>query len=380
MRDPRLNALADVLVNYSTRVKRGDLVTIVGEPEAMPAVEATFEAVLRAGGHPTFHPRSSTLQELILRVGDDEQIRHVSPFEQYRLETCDVLIVLGYQVNTRALGGIEPRKSALAQAARRGLMAMSMQRAARREMRYVLTEVPSNASAQDAEMSLHDYSHWVYRAGFLDSADPVRAWNDLHQRQEVLRSFLHGKRELRIKTPAVAQDSFGRSHEGTDLVVDVTDRTWINCSGQENFPDGEVFSGPRTAHGVVNLTFPAVYRGHEVSGVRLVFRDGRVVDASAAKNEDFLFSMLEQDDGARVMGEIALGTNHAITRFTRNAFFDEKITGTFHFALGAGYPETGNCNESGLHWDLVSDLRAGGSVHADGELVSKDGQIVLPGW
>lgn len=380
MRDPRLDKLANVLVNYCTSVKRGDLVTIVSDPDAMPAVEATFEAVIRAGGHPTFHVRSDTLQELILRHGSDEQIQHVSPFEQHRLGYCDVLIVLRYQTNTRAFGRISPHKAAMAQASRRGLMAMSMQRAARREMRYVLTELPSNAAAQDAEMSLTEYTDWVFQAGFLHLTDPLRAWSALHAKQEVLRSYLQGKRQLRIQSPAVTRDANGRGHEGTDLTVDVSDRTWINCSGQENFPDGEVFTGPRSADGIVNFTYPAVYRGREVTGVRLQFKAGHVVDASATKNEDYLLSLLDQDDGARNMGEIAIGTNSSITEFTKNAFYDEKIGGTFHLAVGAGYPETGNCNESGLHWDLVSDLRTGGSMHADGELFNQDGRILLAGW
>lgn len=162
----------------------------------------------------------------------------------------------------------------------------------------------------------------------------------------------------------------------------------MNCAGRGNFPDGEVFSGPRGAEGVVNFTFPSVFRGREVDGVRLRFKGGRVVEASAAKNEEFLLAMLDQDDGARVMGEIAIGTNYELKGTTRNAFFDEKIGGTFHLAVGAGYPETGNANESGLHWDLVCDLRPGaeypgspgGTIHADGVLIQRDGQFVLDGW
>jgi aminopeptidase len=380
MRDPRLDKLAGVLVNYSTRVKRGELVTIVSDPAAMPAIEATFEAVLRVGGHPSFHPRSDTLQELILRHGNDEQIRHVSPFEHHRLATCDVLMVLCYQTNTRSLGRISPDKAAMSQASRRELMAMSMQRAARHEMRYVLTEIPSNAAAQDADMSLTDYTDWVFRAGFLHHSDPVASWKSLHAKQDIVRSYLQAKRSIRIQTSPRARDSSGHVHDGTDLIVDVSGGTWINCSGQENFPDGEVFTGPRGADGVVNFTYPAVYRGREVDGVRLKFKAGRVVEASATKNEDYLFSLLNQDDGARNMGEIAIGTNEAIKEFTKNAFFDEKIGGTFHLALGAGYPESGNCNESGLHWDLVSDLRSGGTIHADGELFSQDGRILIDGW
>lgn len=379
--------LGEVLVRHSTRVRPGDLVTIVSDPSAMPAVEAVFAAALRAGGHPSFHPRCETLHELLLRHGSDVQIRHASPFEAHRLSTCDVLIVLQHPQNTKYLAGIDAKKTAMFQAARRGFLTTSLQRKAAGQMRYVLAEVPSDAAAQDAEMSLTQYADWVYRAGFLHHPDPLAAWSAQRERQERVCEYLRGKHELRFQVPADSSALRSGDREGTDLTVDVSGRTWINAAGEENFPDGEVYSGPRGVEGVLNLTNPAVYRGVEVEGVRLKFRDGRVVEASARRNEDFLIRMLDQDEGARTAGEIAIGTNDEITQFTRNTFFDEKIGGTFHIALGAGYPETGNCNESGLHWDMVCDLRPGvtspgskgGTIHADGELFHSNGQFSLPG-
>ena len=146
-----------------------------------------------------------------------------------------------------------------------------------------------------------------------------------------------------------------------------------------------MFTGPQGADGHVNYTFPAVYQGREVEGVRLVFKGGRVVDASAKKNEEFLIKMLDQDAGARTMGEIAIGTNYSIKDFSKNTLFDEKIGGTFHAAVGAGYPESGSKNESGLHWDMVCDLRGlggrpGGVNEADGKVISRDGKFVDAGW
>ena len=166
-------------------------------------------------------------------------------------------------------------------------------------------------------------------------------------------------------------------HDGTDLRVDVSKATWINCDGHENFPDGEVFAGPTGVDGHVNYTFPAVYNGRDVEGVRLEFKGGRVTNASATRNQDFLFKMLDLDPGARNLGEIAIGTNYSITEFTKNTLFDEKIGGTFHAAVGAGYPESGNHNESALHWDMVCDLRQGGEVFADGELIYRDGKFLI---
>jgi len=384
VRDLRLDKLADVIVGHSTRVKPGDLVTIVCDPGAMSAVEATFEAVLRAGGHPSFHPRCESLQELLLRHGSEAQLTHVSPFESHRLATCDVLIVLGYQNNTKFVGNIDPRRIAMNQAARRGLLAMSLKRKAAGQTRYVLTEIPSHAAAQDAQMSLTQHADWVYRAGFLHLPDPVAAWRGLEAQQQKVCAYLESKRTLRFCVPPCNGERGARPHDGTDLTVDVSGRSWINCAGQENLPDGEVYSGPRGMNGVVNFTFPAVFRGKEVEGVRLEFKDGRVVGAKATKNEEYLIRLLDQDEGARVAGEIAIGTNDHLTRFTGNTFFDEKIGGTFHVALGAGYPETGNTNESGLHWDMVCDLRPGGAfpespggtIHGDGELFHAEGKFV----
>jgi aminopeptidase len=144
-------------------------------------------------------------------------------------------------------------------------------------------------------------------------------------------------------------------------------------------PDGEIFTGPveDSIEGHAYFSYPAIEGGREVVGVRLRFEHGRVVKASAEKNEEFLLKTLDTDEGSRRVGEFAIGTNEGITRATRQILFDEKINGSFHMALGAGYPETGSKNESAVHWDLVSDLRRGGEIHVDGELLYKNGQFVI---
>lgn len=388
MRDPRLERLATVMVEYCTAIRPGELVTIVAEPACTEGVEAVFEAVLRAGAHPSFHPKSERLREALLRHGNEAQLRHVCPFELQRLSACDVLIVLIHPQNTRFLGGADPARVAIAEAARRPLIDLSMRRGAEGGLRYLAAEIPGEAAAQDAGLSLHDYADWTYRAGMLHLPDPVGAWRALHEQQARAVDYLNRVRELHFRGPPGSGAGGTRRHEGTDVRVDVSGRTWINAAGQENFPDGEVFSGPRSVEGVVNFTFPAVHRGREMDGIRLAFREGRVVEASATKNEEYLLALLDQDQGARVVGEVAIGTNYQITRFMRNAFFDEKMGGTFHLAMGFGYPQTGNTNQSGLHWDLVSDLRPGGTfpgspggtIHADGELIHADGRFVRAGW
>lgn len=378
--DGWLGKLAGVLVRHSTAVRVGDLVTIVGEPCLLPAVEALYAAVLAAGGHPSFYPRSEALQRVALEHAGEEQLRHVCPFEQHRLATCDVLIVLRHPLNTRFLDGIDSKKIALAQAARRGLLKMSLDRLASGAQRYVLAEIPGPAAAHDAGMPPDVYAGWVRRAGFLHLPDPAAAWGALRERQERACVHLRGKSELRFRAPPADGVGGGRRHDGTDLTVDVSGRAWVNGAGEQNFPDGEIFTGPRGVDGVVNYSFPMVHQGKEVDGVRLEFRGGRVVGASAARNEEHLVAMLDQDEGARTAGELGLGTNYELKETTKSAFFDEKIGGTFHVALGAGYPQTGNTNESALHWDMVCDLRAGGAMYADGELIQQNGRFLPEGW
>jgi aminopeptidase len=286
----------------------------------------------------------------------------------------DVQIGFWCQLNTKYLGKVEPQKAALLQQARRPWFKEFMSRSAKKELRWVGTAFPTNASAQDADMSLAQYEKFVFEACYLHLPDPVAKWKSIFETQERVREFLQRKKVVRFRVPAAD------GHDGTDLTVNVDGSTWINCYGESNFPDGEVFAGPKGVDGHVNYTYPAVYNGREVEGVRLVFKGGRVVDASAKKNEEFLIKMLDQDAGARVLGEIAIGTNYAIKDHSKNILFDEKIGGTFHAAVGAGYPESGSNNESGLHWDMICDLRKGGTIEADGEVFHKDGLFLKEGW
>lgn len=375
MRDQRLDRLAKVLVSYSTGVKPGQLVRISGDPVALPLLEAIYEEVLRAGGHPHLRCVPDSLQEVFYEIANDEQLRYVSPLAKYECEKIDVSIGVWAETNTKALSRVDPKRQGIASAARRDIMSTFMQRAAAGNLHWCGTLFPTLASAQDAEMSLRQYEDFVFGAGLLDKADPVAEWRKIEACQQKVADYLNGKKIVHFKTDA-----------GTDLTVNVEGMRWINCCGHENFPDGEVFTGPNLkaadggVNGVVKYSFPAVHHGREVHDIELTFEKGRVVKAKASKNEDFLKQMLAQDEGAANLGEVAIGTNYQITDFSRNTLFDEKIGGTFHLAVGAGYPETGNSNESGLHWDMVCDLRKGGTITVDGEVISRNGKFTFDGW
>jgi aminopeptidase len=371
MRDPRLTKLAGVLVNYSVGVKKGQLVRVSGPPISQPLILAVYEKVIEAGGHPAVRMVPEELNEILLKNGDDDQLRFCNPIGLYEYERLDCSIGIWAEENTKALTNCDPKKISLTQAARKPLMDIFMKRAAEGKLRWVGTQYPSNACAQDAEMSQAEYEDFVFAAGLIDQPDPIAAWRKISERQQRLTDFLNGKTDYRV-----------RAANGTDVRMSVAGKTWINCDGHENFPDGEVFTGPviESVEGQINFSFPAVHHGRECDGIRLAFRNGKVVDATATKGLDFLISMLDMDGGSRSLGECAIGTNYGIQRYTRNTLFDEKIGGTCHFALGAGYPETGNNNQSGLHWDMVVDLRQGGSVEIDGITVMEDGRFSKEGF
>jgi aminopeptidase len=246
-------------------------------------------------------------------------------------------------------------------------MKTMMRRSAAGELRWVIAPYPTNAFAQDADMSLRDYADFLYRACMPDLDDPIGYWRKVEAEQERVIEWLKGKENVHVTGPE------------TDLRLSVAGRKFINCSGKVNVPDGEVFTGPveDSAEGYVYFSYPAIESGREVTGVRLWFEKGRVVKATAEKNEEFLLKTLDTDAGSRYLGEFAIGTNEGITQFSREILFDEKIGGSFHMALGAGYPETGSKNESAIHWDMVCDLRQGGEIEVDGELLYKNGKFVI---
>jgi aminopeptidase len=373
MVDARLDKLAQVLVRYSVGVKPADLVRIKAPTTAEPLVLAVYREVLRAGGHPVVRLAPEACGEWLCKLGSKKQLEHVSPFEQHEVETLNAHITIWANDNTRALSNVDPQCLARVSKARQPILERFLQRAAdrgKKRLRWTGTQYPCQAAAQDAEMSLSEYADFVFGAGLLHLPDPAAAWQRIHVAQQRVCDHLNRAKEIRFVAP------------GTDITLGIARRRWINCSGHENFPDGEVFTSPLedSAEGEVRFTYPAVYGGREVTGVRLTFKAGKVVDASADKNEDYLFRMIDQDAGGRFLGEVAIGTNYAIKQFTKNTLFDEKIGGTFHLALGASYPETGGKNKSGLHWDMVCDLRRGGRIEADGQIILKNGRFANAAW
>ncbi|MDQ3855180.1 MAG: aminopeptidase [Chloroflexota bacterium] len=366
MADPRYQKLAQVLIQYSLSIKPGDKLVVRGTIPAAPLIREVVREAIRAGAHPTTRASIDGLAEILLKEGSDEQLSYLSPLDLKEVEHFDASLNILGDENTKSLSGVDPKRVAMLGQARAPLLETLMQRAARDELRWSLTLFPTNAHAQDAGMSLSDYEDFVFAAGLIDQDDPVAAWREVDREQQRIIDYLSQHDEIRIVAP------------DTEVTYRVGGRTWINASGTRNFPDGEVFTGPieDSVTGSVRFTYPAVYLGREVEDIRLRFEGGRVVEASAARGEDLLHSMLDMDEGARYLGEVAFGLNYGIQRFTRNILFDEKIGGTMHMAVGRSYPDTGGKNESALHWDMICDLREG-QVYADGELCYERGKFVI---
>jgi aminopeptidase len=365
VKDQRAEALAQILVRYSTKVGKGDVCVIQSTTAAEPLVQAVYEEVLRAGGLPVMQLTTTGAQAAFYDLASDDQLDWVPPTAVWAAENADVRIAILGDVNARELSNADPRKQARAQKARKPLMETSMRRSAAGEHRWAVTLFPTHAYASEAGMSLREYEDFYYAACLATDGDPVTAWERQSDEVRRLAEWIEGKEEVRIQA------------DGTDITLGVAGRRWIPCVGEHNMPDGEFFTGPieDSASGEISFSFPASYGGRTVSGVRLRFENGKVVDGSAEQGDEFLNEMLDTDAGARRLGELGIGTNYGIATGTKEILLDEKIGGTVHLAIGMSYPETGGENSSAVHWDMVCDLRRGGSITVDGVELQRDGRF-----
>ena len=364
--DPRIARMAKVLVEYSLEVQPGWIVTINTSTAALPLVQAVYRSVLEAGAHPYVLLDSPASREMLLRFGSTEQLTHVDPYRLWMLDKSDAVLDIAAEENTRALSNIVPERQALFQQGRKPLLARSMERITEGRPRCV-TLFPTNAYAQDAEMSLAEFEEFVFRACLLDGdEEPAERWRQVSREQQRIVDWLAGKRHVHVEGP------------GTDLTMSIEGRNFVNSDGKRNFPSGEVFTSPveDSVRGHITFSYPASHAGRTVRGVRLRFDEGRVTEHSAEQGEDYLATMLKLDEGASRLGEFAIGTNPGVDRITRNVLFDEKMAGTIHCALGSAYPHAGGTNKSAMHWDMVTDMRQG-RVTVDGVTLYENGQFVI---
>jgi aminopeptidase len=367
VRDQRVERLGELVTGYSLALREGQVFRIDGEESALPLVTALYRHALRCGARPYVNVRPAGLEEILMAEGSEEQLGFISEGERLQSEQLDAWATIWSSSNTRALTRADPERRRTYLAAHFRMVNRRWERISAGELAWCGTLHPTQAHAQDAEMSLGDYEEFVFGACHVDGdQNPIDHWESVSAELAARARELEGVRELRIVGP------------DTDLRVVVEGRPWIPSDGKHNMPDGEVFTSPveTGTEGEIYFSFPSIFQGQEVENARLRFREGRVVQAEASSGEEYLRALIATDEGSAVLGEVAFGLNYEIDRFTRDILFDEKIGGTMHVALGGGFDEAGTQNKSDLHWDLICDLRREGEVYADGELVWQAGSFL----
>jgi len=355
--DPR--AFADLLAGYCLEVRPGQQISVRSSTEAAPLLLEVQRAILERDAWPILRVDLPGQTRGFYDHAGDRHLDDISDLALAEAKGADANLGITATADVRELVGVDPAMITRVARARRPLREAIMKK------RWCSTLWPTDALAGQAGMPLAEYEAFVSRALFLDQPDPVRSWGGLRTFQAKLIERLKSARDVRIEA------------DGTDLTLRVAGRTWVNSDGKRNMPSGEVFTGPHenSANGRIRFTVRSAPEGVDVDGVELEFADGRVVTARADTGEEYLQRALETDGGAKFLGELGIGTNFGIDRPTGTILFDEKIGGTVHLALGRSYPETGGKNASALHWDLICDLRAGGRLTADGDVLMLDGRF-----
>jgi aminopeptidase len=365
--DPRIEKWARLIAEYCVEIREGDQVYIHTAPAATPLVLEVYREILQRGASAQFLVDLPGALEVLHTYGSAEQLKTTPVLMHKVVNEFDVRIAIRAAENSKELSNVDPQKQQWYALGQRPISETFMRRQGRGELRWCVTQYPTDAYAQDAEMSLREYEEFTFKACRLDEADPVACWREVTLKQDKLIAWLRGKERLQVKGPHC------------ELTVGIHGRRFENADGKKNMPDGEIFTGPEetVTEGWVKFTYPAIYQAHEVDGVELEFKAGRVVKAGAKKGEDFLTKILDTDEGSRTLGEFAIGTNYGIQKFARNSLFDEKIGGTIHMALGAGYPNTGSTNVSAVHWDMICDTRDGTEITADGAPFYRNGEFLV---
>ncbi|MCD6476561.1 MAG: aminopeptidase [Candidatus Aenigmarchaeota archaeon] len=358
MTDPRIKKLAKIVVEYSLFVKKGERVIISADIPSQDLVKEVYKLVLKKGAYPSIHLGIPGLTYFYYKNASKEQLTHFPKIYWYEVKNTQKFLGIGSPLNTRELSNIDPKKIAIRNKVTNKITDYIVN--AKPKIYRCTMDFPTNALAQDAEMSLEEYENFFFNACLLD-------WKKLSKKWKRIRDYLNKSTEFRI----VSKD--------TDLTMKIYPKSFVLDDGHENMPGGEVFGAPQkySVNGYIRFTYPAIRSGVEVTNIYCEFKNGKCIKATADKNENFLNKMLDTDKGSRYIGEIGLGMNPKINKFTKNLLFDEKIGGTIHLAFGMAYKECGQPNKSALHWDIVKDLRKDGKIIVDGKVVMKNGKWLI---
>jgi aminopeptidase len=358
--DPRLEKWAQIIVDFCTEVQNGERVEITGDVSGKPLMLALYRKCLENGAYPVIKPSFEETSEIFYSAASEKQLKHLHPISIFEASHTDVSLHIMAENNTQCLSAVEPSKIASVRIARK-----KISRIRKEKIRWNITSFPTQAYAQDAAMSRAEFAEFIFGAGLLNTPDPLAEWKKLRQRQQRITKILQGAKLFHLQNATI------------DLKLGVEGRCICESSGKVNMPDGEIYTGPDEGkvNGKVHFSFPGYFMGQIVQDIELIFKNGKVVEYSAGTNESFLTEMLNTDSGAKRIGELGIGTNWGIQRFTKNLLFDEKMGGTIHLALGDAYRETLGKNRSAIHWDIIHDMRSDSRIYVDRQLFMENGDF-----
>jgi aminopeptidase len=354
--DKRWNDLADIIVNHSTQVKAGERVIIsMRETHTFPLVQAVYKACIQAGAHVQIQFLSDVLDRILLSCGSQEQINQLPEIEAYGMEWADVYIGLRGAHNLYEFASIPNDILAQNRKVKGTISSLRWEKT-----RWIIVSVPNEEFAQQAETDLETIMDMFFNACLRDRSSETHHWLRV-------ANLLNQGKELHLVA------------SGSDLHFSLEGRTWKISDATRNMPGGEILTSPvsTTVNGYISFEYPGVLGGRLVHGIRLEWKDGKLIGASAKQNEEYLLQIIATDAGASQIGEFAFGTNYDIDRFCKDIFFDEKIGGTIHIALGRAYPEVGGTNKSAIHWDIIKDLRQEGVINLDGKRIYEKGNFSI---
>ncbi len=366
MIDNIYNKYANLLVNYCLELKKDDKLYVVSSYLAEPLLQELQKEALKAGANVVFDTSFSEQGKIFYDYAEQNQLEYVNPMKQIAMETFDAYLNIISPFNLKETQNIDSEKRAIVQKASKGVSKTYMQRTGSGDMRRSLCVFPTQAAAQEASMSLKEYQDFVFNACNLLQEDPKQAWLKTREFQQRIVDYLNQREHIVYKNDKV------------DISFSTKGRTWINSDGRANMPSGEVYTSPveDSVNGYIKYTFPSIYMGTEVEEVELYVENGQINKWDAKRGKEFLDKIFAID-GTRVFGEAAIGTNKQIQQMTKNILFDEKIGGTVHMAIGQSYYQAGGKNESSVHWDMITDMRDGGEIYADDELIYQNGEFII---
>ncbi|HMQ06788.1 MAG TPA: aminopeptidase [Saprospiraceae bacterium] len=359
-----LQKYARLLSDYCLELKEGEKLYITSTTLAIPLIKEVYKEAVRLGVHVEVDLSFRDQTRILLENGAEEIIKAIPLLKSTAIKTFDAYLAIRAPYDIIEYQNEDQHKAFIRQSAFKALNDIYFQRTANGSLKRSLCQFPTKACANEAGMSLKEYTEFIYQACFLHSDDPAESWHTVRKRQEVLVNFLNQTEKIRYK------------NDKTDISFSVKGRKWINSDGRSNMPSGEVYTGPveNSVEGFVYFDYPSIYMGHEVQGISLEVKEGRIVNWDAVKGKNILDQVFTIE-GSRYFGEVAIGTNYQIKKPTKNILFDEKIGGTIHMAIGQSYLQTGGLNHSSIHWDMIADMRQGGEIWADEQIIYKNGHF-----